>query len=382
MTTRLLWTALAVLVLGGLLTWSQWRTPEMKVSGVVEADEIRVGSRVGGRVQEVLVQEGETVRPQQPLIRLEEYDLRERLAQAEAVLAQRQAEYEKLTSGLRPEEITQAEARYRQAESKVQRMERPPRDEEVKAAKSEIALANAQLEQAEATHRRLKEVTQRQTGAVSKDELDRALENVLVTRATVEVREQALMILLLGTREEERDEARAERDAARAAWELAKNGYREEEKAQALAALEAARADIRAIETQLGELVIRSGTEGVVEALELQPGDLVGPNAPVLSIRDTTNMWIRAYLPQQRLDVKQGQRLSVTIDAFPNQKFTGVVTYVSPEAEFTPSNVQTYDERAQQVFRAKIKLELEQDAKLKPHPGMTADVYLPPRGDL
>ncbi len=370
-------------VLGGALAWSQWRTPEPKVSGVIEADEIRLGSRVGGRVEKVLVQEGEVVTVGQPLVQLEDYDLRERLAEAQAIAQQRQAEYEKLTAGFRPEEIAQAEARYRQLEAKVQRMERPPREEEVKAAQAQVRLANAQLEQAEQTRRRLQEVARRQMGAVSQEEIDRAEENLKIARALVDVREQELLILLMGTREEERLEARAERDEAKAAWELAKNGYRKEEQAQAKAAWEAAQAAVRALEVQREELVIRSLVDGVVEALELQPGDLVAPNAPVLSILDTSRLWVRAYIPQQRLDIQVGAKLPVTVDAFPGRRFLGEVTFVSRQAEFTPSNVQTYEERARQVFRIKVALPMNDAASARLSPGMTADVYLEeaPRGE-
>jgi multidrug resistance efflux pump len=281
-----------------------------------------------------------------------------------------------MMEGFRDEEKAQAEARYRQAEAAVKRMERPPREEEVKAARAQLGLAHAQFEQASQNQRRLLEVAQRQPNAVSQEALDRANENVNVTRALVEVREQELTILLLGAREEEREEARAARDGALAAWELTKAGFRDEEKAQAKAALQAAQAAVSAIEDQLEELVIRSSIGGQVEALELQPGDLVGPNAPVLSLLDTDHLWVRAYIPQQRLDIQVGRNLDVTVDAHPNYPFTGTVTFVSRQAEFTPSNVQTYDERAKQVFRIKVTLNKVDDPRVKLSPGMTADVYL------
>lgn len=360
----------------GLVAWSQWQTPEEKVSGVIEADEIRLGSRVGGRVSEVLVEEGGAVHAGQPLVRLEEFDLRQRLTEAQAILAQRKEEHKKLDFGRRPQEIAQAEAGFRQAEATVKRMERPPREEEVKAAKAQLRLAQAQAEQASANQRRLLDAAQRQPSAVSREELDRAEESVQVTRAAVEVREEELTILNLGVREEEREEARAARDGARAAWELMNEGFRDEEKAQAKAAVDAAQAAVEAIEEQLAELVIESSVEGRVEALELQPGDLVAPNAPVLSLMDTGHLWVRAYIPQRRLDIKVGDRLPVTVDAYPGHRLTGVVTFVSRQAEFTPSNVQTYDERAKQVFRVKITLDKIDDPEVKLYPGMTADVYL------
>jgi multidrug resistance efflux pump len=374
---RIIPIVLVALALLGLLVWSQRRPPVEKVSGVIEADEIRLGSRIGGRVKEVLVEEGARVERNQPLVRLEEYDLRELLAQARALTGQRQAEYDRLSKGFREEEIAQAKANFDRAEATVARMERPPLEEEVKAAQAQVRLTSAQLERVQQTQRRLLQIRASGSGAVSQDEIDRAAEDVKVALAAAEVRQQELAILIRGTREEERREARAQRDQALAAWNLAKNGYRQEEVEEAQAALEAAKAAEAALQKQFDELTIHASVTGIVEALELQPGDLVAPNAPVLSLLDAGRMWVRAYVPQGRLDIHPGQKLRVTIDAYPGRDFQGEVTFVSRQEEFTPSNVQTYDERAKQTYRIKVTLNQAADSKIELHPGMTGDVWLP-----
>jgi multidrug resistance efflux pump len=121
------------------------------------------------------------------------------------------------------------------------------------------------------------------------------------------------------------------------------------------------------------ELQIRATVDGVVEAVELQPGDLVAANAPVLSLMDTGRLWIRAYIPQQFLGMDVGSQVRVSVDGIPDQEFAGRVTFLARQAEFTPRNVQTPEERAKQVFRAKIEL-VEPGPKLRP--GMTVDVWL------
>ena len=203
-----------------------------------------------------------------------------------------------------------------------------------------------------------------------------AAEEVKVARATLEVRQKELEILNKGTREEERREARAQRDEAFAAWQQAESGYQQEEIDQAKAALHAAEASVRVIEKQIEELTIRSSVEGVVEAMELQPGDLVAPSAPVLSVLDTRRMWVRAYVPQGEMHIELGQQLDVTVDAYPNRKLTGEVTFVGRQAEFTPSNVQTFEERAKQMFRIKVTLQAVENNDVQLRPGMTADVWL------
>ena len=86
----------------------------------------------------------------------------------------------------------------------------------------------------------------------------------------------------------------------------------------------------------------------------------------------TEKLWVRAYVPQRFLQLQVNQKLTVTIDSLPNEDFTGDVTFISRQAEFTPSNVQTPDDRARQVYR--IRVMLQKDDRLRP--GMTANVWL------
>ncbi len=360
----------------GLLAYSRMRTSAPRISGFIEADEIRVGSRVGGRVAEVLVSEGEAVRSGQALMRLDPYDLQERLAEAKAQLAARTAVYEKLKAGLRPEEIAQAQAKVDGLTATVAKLVAGPRAEEIAAANSRLQLANAQLDRTNRSNDRLQGLYKRDPNSVSREDLDRAVEEMKVAEANVRVREEELQLLKHGTREEEKAEARAQLEQARQALQMATNGFRAEEIAEAQAAMTAAQATVAAVEVQLRELDIRSGIDGVVEALELRPGDLVAPGGPVLSILDTGRMWVRAYLPENRLDVKVGDSLDVTVDSFPGQRLTGRVTFVSTQAEFTPRNVQTAEERSKQVFRIKVEVA---DPEKKLRAGMAADVWLPQR---
>lgn len=291
--------------MAGALLWSQRRTGPVKVSGFIEADEIRVGSRVGGRVAKVPAVEGQTVKAGDVLVELEPFDLLERKAEASARL-------EKLVNGPRPQEIAAAEARLR--------------------------LATAQRERAATTLKRVQDSFQR--NAASPDELDNALESDKSSQAQVEVRVQELDELKAGTRPEEIAEAKAQ---------------------------------LAAIEKQIAELIVRSPVNGVVEAVDLQPGDLVSPNAPVLSLLDNSHLWVRAYVPEDRMNLQPGQELMVSVDSMPDRRFKGRIGFIARQAEFTPNNVQTPEERSKQVFRIKVDLMEGLDVL---RPGMSADVWL------
>ena len=372
MKRRLLFLLLVTVVVG-LLVASRFLTQPVKISGFIEADEVRVGSRVGGRVSEVLVREGQQITRGQSLLRLQPYDLQLRLAEALSQLAAREAVLAKLKAGLRPEEVAQTQARVNRLTATVAKLVAGPREEEVAAARARLTLSKAQRDRAKRSYERIQALYSRDATSVSREELDRVLEDSQVAEATHQVRQEELQLLERGTRDEEKAEARAQLEEAAQALAMAKSGFRAEEIAETAATVNAAQAAVDAIKIQINELEVLSDVNGVVEALELRPGDLVAPNAPLLSLLDTSRIWVRAYVPENRLNVRIGDRFWVTVDSFPKRDFEGTVTYISNQAEFTPRNVQTPDERSGQVFR--IKVELSDDAH-ELRPGMAADVWL------
>jgi multidrug resistance efflux pump len=194
-----------------------------------------------------------------------------------------------------------------------------------------------------------------------------------VAEQTLLVRQQEVDLLKAGTRAEEIAQAQAALDEATAAADLAEHGYRAEDVAQAKASVDQAQAALAVIAKQLDELSVKSPVNGRIESVELRPGDIVGPNAPVLSILDNSELWVRAYVPENRLNLAIGKKLSVTVDSFPNRKFAGHVSFVARQAEFTPNNVQTPEERSKQVFRIKVTMDEGLDVL---RPGMAADVWL------
>jgi multidrug resistance efflux pump len=212
-----------------------------------------------------------------------------------------------------------------------------------------------------------------ETRAMAREEYDAIQERLKSAQFSFQVRQKELELLELGTREEQIAEAQAQLAAAKAAWDLTENGYRSEEVKQMEAARDAAGAELKAIQRQIDELAIRSPVDGVVEALELRAGDLVAARAPVMSILDSSQLWVRAYVPENQLDLQLGDKLTITVDSYPGEQFSGVVNFIAREAEFTPSNVQTPEERSKQVFRMKVDLTEGLD---RLRPGMAADVHL------
>lgn len=371
MVSRLLGILLAACLLIGLIVYSQIRPQSKHVSGFIEADEIRLGSRVGGRVAQVHIEEGQRVEAGAVLVELEPFDLLEQQKEAQSTLAAREAELKRLEAGLRAEEVAQAEARYQQLLARLDLLKAGARKQEIDAARARVQVAESEQRLSEANFKRIQRLAG--TNAVTQEELDRAVESLQASTGNLGMRREELSLLEAGARPEEIREAEALVEDARLAWTIAEQGFRKEEVDQARAARDAAAAAVEAASERIKELKITSPVAGVVEAMELQPGDLVSAGAPVLSIMDDSHLWVRAYVPQEWLDLQVGKPVKVSVDSFPGQQFAAEVSFISRQAEFTPSNVQTPEERAQQVFRVKVQLKEGLD---KLRAGTSADVWL------
>lgn len=221
-----------------------------------------------------------------------------------------------LESDLIELQVAEQKARIGEAAAVLERARRGPRGEEL--ARARIALAAAQ------TERRRQQALLRD-GVIGQREFDRA--------------------------------AVAESTAAETHREL-QRGTRAEDVAAAEAALAAANARLAYLERQRAESVVAAPANGVVQTLDLRPGDLVAPNQPVASLLEQGQLWVRVYVPEPKLGlVRLGQRAAVTVDTFPEREFPGRVVEIRGQAEYTPRNVQTLDQRNDQVFGVKIELE-------------------------
>lgn len=340
-------------------------------SGFVEADDVRVGSRVGGRVASVAASEGQRVRIGDTLFALDAFDWGERLAQAKAQLSAATAEHARLSAGYRAEEVTQARARRDARAATLEKLTVGPRAREIEIAKERVRIAEANSELAQSEYDRVKGL--REAASAAKVEYDQAVRELKRSQAELAAAKQELALLEEGTRGEELAEARAALGEAEAALRLMESGFRVEDVAAAAAQVEASRAQAAAIETQMKELTVASPCDCVVESIRLRPGDLVSANAPAVSLLDTSRLWVRTYVPESRLgQLRLGQEVPIAVDGFPGKRFRGRVSFLSTEGEFTPRNIQTPEERSKQVFRVKVTIE-EGFESLRV--GMGADVH-------
>jgi len=313
-------------VLAALTTWLVLRNGNgaaaaISASGTVEATEADLGFQVPGRVEEVVPHEGDMVTGGVELARLDTGELTAARDAAAAQLQAAEARLAELRRGSRPQEVLQAEAAVRSAQ---QRADEAGRD-------------------AERTQKLF------DGGAVSQQALDRALTA--------------------------RDMAEAALDQAQQTLALVREGPRVETVRAQEAMVQQARANVARAEAALTNAVVYAPFDGRVTVRHREPGETVSPGAPVLTLLDPDDRWVRIYVREDEIGrVKLGMGARITSDTYPDKVYQGEVTFIGSEAEFTPRNVQTTEERIKLVYPVKVRVSGDPDFELKP--GIPADVTL------
>ena len=364
------WLAIAALLPAANLACSAHNGKTVSVTGQIEGEGVDVGSKIGGRVREVLVAEGARVKQGDVLVRLEADEAEALVAAAKAKLASADAVLAKLKTGARDEEKRQAEALAMQAKERFQMAVKGARTQEIEAARSTSAAAKAQYDSLQAEFKRVEKL--RAGNAVSQQAFDQTLHARDAAAAQYQAAREKLDMLVQGTRSEELAMAKASADQTEAAYDEIRNGARVEDIQAAQAARDAADADLKRAETNAQEMEIRSTINGVVESMDIHPGDLVKPGA-IARIADPDDLKLVVYVSAVMLGrLTVGQTVSLTTDAHGAEMFQGTIQQIATQGEYTPRNLQTKEERVQQVFGIKVKLN---SAAAKLRAGMTAVVH-------
>jgi HlyD family secretion protein len=350
--------AAVALVSTGLYAGWFHRDTGLQGSGTVEARNIRVGSKVGGRIEKVLVREGDSVQPGQVLITFDDKEL-------QAALEQSRASSEKAQRGYRPEEIAEARAAAAQAKADYELKKNGYRQEDVAAAQADLDRAKADEIRTHLDFDRYEALSKKDL--VSKQQRDSAEANWKMALAQQQNARQKLDELQRGYRPEEIASAGARYQQTQATLEKLEHGNRRED-------VDLAKASMSYDEARFRERQVIAPSAATVEVLDVRPGDLIAPNTPVATLLEKDQIYVRIYIPETEIGrVKLGQRAEVRVDSFPKTAFDGVVEQINQQAEFLPRNVQTREERVHQVIGIKIRIH---DPAGRVLAGMAADVKL------
>jgi HlyD family secretion protein len=367
--------ALVLVALGAGLgfAWPFHRSPEpMRLPGTAEIQDVRLSSKIGGRVKTVLVREGDLLQPGQVLCELEAPELEAQREQAKRKRDQAAATLEKLVNGARPEEIAVADTAVWTAEAKLALVKAGWRTEEVEQARKDLAALVAQFDLAKQEWERQRSLSRTVT---TESQFDTARSDFLRLTSQVGAARAKLAMFEAGPRKEEVAQAEADVKHAIAQRDLVKAPARSEDVAEATAKVAELDARIKELDAQLAEAVVKAPEPAVIEVLAVRPGDILAPNQPVGRVLRAGDLWVKAYVPATQLGkVKLNQAVEVTIDSHPGKRFTGTIDQIATVSEFTPRNVQSVDERANQMFGIRVRVADTQGVFKS---GMAADVYVP-----
>jgi HlyD family secretion protein len=292
----------------------------LRASGTIEARQVRLSAKIAGDLLEVRVKEGDRVKPGDSIASIDHAGLDIQLRQAEAGASLAQAQLDLLKSGARSEDIRQVEEAFRQAETV--------------------------LKTAEEDDRRMRDLAAK--GSVTAKQAEDAAARLTVARAQASAAAEALKKVRTMARPEELRAAQARLDQARAASDLLRKA--------------------------IADCALVSPVSGVVTQVPVERGELVAAGATVAVVSDLDRVHVMIYVTEVELaGVKLGGRADVAIDGAPGRTFAGTIAYISPEAEFTPKNVQTREDRVKLVFGVKIEID-NRDGLLKP--GLPVDAAL------
>jgi HlyD family secretion protein len=319
-----------VLIVAGAGGFAWWRTHraaaagDLVLYGNVDLRQADLAFTDSGRIAAVLAEEGDVVKRDQLLARLDTSRLEPQIREAEAQVAGQKAAVDKLHHGSRPEEIAQARAT--------------------------VDAARADADNARQENTRLTSLAASIGGraAVTERDIDAAKAALDSTAAKLAVSERALDLIVAGPRAEDI--------------------------AQAEAQLQASEAQLALLKQQLKDADLLAPVAGVVRSRLMEAGEMASPQRPVFSLAVVDPKWVRAYAAEPELvRVRTGARAAITVDGLPGEHFDGWVGFISPVAEFTPKSVQTEELRTSLVYEVRVFVK---DERNRLRLGMPATVHL------
>ena len=337
------------------------------LSGNIEMTQVNVGFKSSGQLVELNVREGDSVRTGQVLARLDRDQLLQQKAAAEAALATAQAqlaqagtaaEWQRRTvSG----DIQARTAEVSALEAQLDALRTGSRPQEIQEAQAAVSAARSELDRASRDWERAQTLYKDED--ISTQQYDQFRARYESASAALRQAEQRAALVQEGPRKETITAATAQVARARAALDVGEANRlevrrREQEITARRSDIARLRAQIALLDEQLADTVAEAPMDAVVLVKSADPGEIIAPGTTIVTLGDVAHPWLRGYINQTDLGrVKHGQRVKVTTDSYPGKAYEGRITFIASEAEFTPKQIQTQEERVKLVYRIKVEME-------------------------
>jgi HlyD family secretion protein len=361
-----------LLAAAGTAAWFYYqkgKTPDNRivVSGNIELNEVNIAFKTAGRLIERTVDEGDPVKKGQIIARLDRDQLvaqREReaagLQSAESQLSQAETslDWQKATLAGDIEQkrgdVASNEARLAELQNGARPQEKLDAQAAVEAAQSEVDRSKKDLDRAQELIK---------NDDISKLQFDQYRNRWESATANLKSAKEKQALVLAGPRTEVIQAQQAALERSRGALKMAEANTlemkrREQELTTRRAEIARSKASIAMIDSQLADTVETSPVDGVVLVKSADVGEVLASGTTILTVGDIEHPWLRGYINETDLGrVKLGSKVKVTTDSYPGKVYQGRVSFIAADAEFTPKQIQTAQERVKLVYRVKIDLD-------------------------
>lgn len=355
-------------------------------SGNIELTRVDIAFKIPGRLVERTVDEGDAVKKGMVMARLDREQLLRQRDREKAALASAESQLTQLQTSIAYQretlegQIAQHRAELSQAEAGLKTLLAGSRPQEIEQARASVDSAKTEFERAKKDWDRAQILIKNDD--ISTSQYDQFRTRFESASAALKQAQERLALVLEGPRKEDIEAARAQVARAKAGLQLAEATRlelkrREQERETRRAEIDRSRATLGISESQLEDTVAVSPIDGVVMAKAAEVGETVAAGTTVVTVGDIEHPWLRGYISEKDLGrVKLGDKVKVTTDSFPGKVYWGRVGFISSEAEFTPKQIQTPEERVKLVYRIKIdipnpqhelKLNMPADAVILPN---------------
>ena len=339
----------------------------IRISGNIEMTDVKIAFKMSGKLAERNFGEGDTVEQGAEVARLDQEQLLHQRDQAQAAVDATNSQLAQLRTAIEFQratvegQIDSTRAAQRQAEAQLAELEAGSRAQEIQQAEAMLQEATSEMERATGDWERAQPLME--SDDISRAQFDQYRARYEAARARVRQVEEAFALVKEGPRAQTIERARAAVEQSQAAVRLAEAQRlelrrREQEMDARRAEVDRATAQLAFVESQLGDTVASAPVSGVVLAKSAEVGEVLAAGTTVLTIGNIEQPWLRGYIAETDLGrVKIGQPVRVTTDSFPGKVYDGRLSFISSEAEFTPKQIQTEEERVKLVYRVKIDID-------------------------
>lgn len=335
---------------------------EFIYSGTAEADKYNITSETAGRVKEMKVEEGQAIKEGDLVALLDTTEGSVKLEQSELALKSAQNELDKVNEGTRTEEINAQKAAIAQSEALVAQGQAA-----LNQAVNNAAAAQTNYDYKAKLYNDAKADFEKGIGTqAALDSLKNALDNAKAALDNSKLSVESAKSQLNGSK--------AQLQAANQKLNLMANGATGKTKTGVQYGVENASKGVELSKLALDKGNILSSTAGIIETINFKKGEYVAPGNPIATLLDIKNMYVKIYVPEKVLpSLKLDQEVTMTTDFIKDKTIRGKITYISPEAEFTPMNIVTKKDRMKLVYGVRVKI-LDNIDEIKP--GMLMDINI------